>query len=565
MECACGAHAKREYQRYTTIEDAEKASGKSVGKVPCVVITDDCPSCRRHSTSISYPPEAKAPGLLSLLNASRQVKIETHVKPLKAKTMIETIHSTIMTLRGISGANAKKESLTAALALHPCLSNFLRLVYNPQMSFYQTELQLNSVPRMLLGKIEPTDTLADVYVVLSKMNEKLLLGKAGAQALAREAHRLSREGQELVQIILNRDIKAGLAEKSINECYKKAYGTNTKLIPTMAYQRYDNMTIEKLKAVDFANGVFSQIKSDGMFGNIVNHENNTYLLSRAGSPLEGESVLPLLDYVDELFDDCCMEENVVHGEILVWDTVDKVILPRAVGNGMLNSVIQTGSTLDKRYVLRFRAWDIIPYENWIEGKELTQPYEHRFNIIDQMFGDDETDIITVQECRVVRSYREAVAHFKDALARKEEGTIIKPFSMGWIDGDSSEGMKLKMDMECELIIVGFNDGDAKGKHKHTFGSLQCESSDGLLSVGVSGMSDALRKWIHEHRDECVGCAITVRSNGVQDKEDSDLKSLFLPRLVSEVRLDKKTADSLPKIYEIQESVIENIQKQLMAA
>uniref|UniRef100_A0AAU8L059 DNA ligase n=1 Tax=Serratia phage Kevin TaxID=3161161 RepID=A0AAU8L059_9CAUD len=565
MECACGAHAKREYQRYTVAEDAEKASGKSVSKVPCVVITDDCPSCKRHSTSISYPPEAKPLGVLALFNASRPVKMEPHIKPLKAKTMIETIHSTIMTLRGINGANAKKEALTAALALHPALADFLRLVYNPRMSFYQTELKLDIVPRMLLGKIVPTNDLSDIYVVLSKMNEKLLLGKAGATELAKEAHRLPPEGQELVRIILNRDIKAGLAEKSINECYKKAWGTNTKLIQTMSYQRYDNMTIQKLKALDFGKGVYSQIKSDGMFGNLVNHDGETYMLSRAGSPIEGESVLPLLDYVDQLLDDCCMKENVIHGEILVWDTVEKVILPRAVGNGMLNSVIQTGSALDKRYVLRYRAWDIIPYENWFEGKDLDHKYEHRFNMVDQMFGDDETDLIEVQENRIVRSYREAVAHFKDALARKEEGTIIKPADMGWTDGDSDEGMKLKMDMECELVIVGFNDGDAKGKHKGTFGSLQCESSDGLLAVGVSGMSDAVRKWIHEHRDECIGCAITVRSNGVQDKEDDPLKSLFLPRMVSEIRLDKKTADSLAKIYEIQESVIENIQKQLMAA
>lgn len=565
MECSCGAHAKRDYQRFTSVEAAEKASGKSVSKVPCVVITDDCPSCKRHSTSISYPPEAKPLGVLALFNASRPVKMESHTKPLKAKTMIETIHSTIMTLRGISGSNAKKESLTAALALHPSLADFLRLVYNPRMSFYQTDLKLDLIPRMLLGKIVPTSDLSDIYVVLSKMNEKLLLGKAGAMELAREAHRLTPEGQELVRIILNRDIKAGLAEKSINECYKKAWNTKTKLIQTMAYQRYDNMTVPKLKALNFEKGVFSQIKSDGMFGNLVNHEGNTYLLSRAGSPIEGESVLPLLDYVDQLLDDCCMKENVIHGEILVWDTVDQVILPRAIGNGMLNSVIQTGSALDKRYVLRYRAWDIIPYEDWFEGNEVTNPYKHRFNMIDQMFGDDETDLITVQECRVVRSFREAVDHFKDALSRKEEGTIIKPFDMGWIDGDSDEGMKLKMDMECELIIVGYNEADAKGKHKNTFGSLQCESSDGLLAVGVSGMSDAVRKWIHEHRDECIGCAITVRSNGVQDKEDDPLKSLFLPRMVSEIRADKKTADSLAKIYEIQESVIENIQKQLMAA
>lgn len=565
MECSCGAHAKRDYQRYTNIDLASKASGKAITKVPCVVITDDCPSCKRHSTSISYPPEAKSPGLLSLLNVNKPTTISPPIQTLKAKSMIDKIHSTILTLRGIQGTNAKKESLTAALALNPGLCDFLRCVYNPRFSFYQTKLQLNLVPRMLMGKIEPATDLGDIYVVLMKMNEKLLLGKAGATSLAREAHRLSVEGQELVQMLLNRDIKVGLAEKSINECYKKAYDTNTKLIQTMPYQRYDNMTIPKLKAMFTGNrAVFSQLKSDGMFGNLINHDNDTYLLSRSGSPIEGESVLPLLDYVDELFDDCCMQERVVHGELLIWDTVEQRILPRAVGNGMLNSIIQTGETLDKRYQIRYRAWDIVPYKEWFESEKVTNPYENRWHIVDQMFGDEETDLITTQECLVVKSFREAVEHFKSALFRREEGTIIKPLDMCWDDGDSPEGMKLKLEMQCELVIVGFNDADDKGKHKHTFGSLQCESSDGLLAVGVSGMSDDMRKWIHEHRDECLGGVITVRSNGVQDKEDDPLKSLFLPRMVSEVRKDKVTADSLAKIYEIQESVIDNIQNQLMA-
>ncbi|AVO22876.1 DNA ligase [Erwinia phage vB_EamM-Bue1] len=475
---------------------------------------------------------------------------------------VKLIHNAVMELRATSGANAKKEALARHFSdpqIGADLGVFLTYVYDPRRSYYQTNYDQNALPRMMMGKVEPTDVLDTVYDALDRMNRKEALGKAGAQALCKAAAGLTPEGKELVQILLDRDIKAGMAAKSINKAWMQTH--TAKLIDTVPYQRYGDMTIEKLRLMNFKRGVYSQLKSDGMFGNvIIRNGHEPQLLSRSGSVISGPSVEPMLDYIEG----CCLDggvgNSVFHGELLVRDTQTNTILKRAVGNGMINSVIQTGQAMDTRYRLEYRVWDVVFYEDWFYSKKVITPYEMRWNIVEQLFDNyDNADdrIVQPQESRVVHSFEEAVDHLKELLARKEEGTIWKPHDMPWEDGTSEYGMKGKLEMECELEIIGFKPGDQKGKHASTFGSIMMRSHCGLLEVNVSGLSDALRKVINNSRDEYIKKIATVRSNGVQDKTGNEMKSLFLPRLV-EIRDDRTQADTLERIYEIQESTINNI-------
>lgn len=477
--------------------------------------------------------------------------------------MIHDIHSAITSLRETKGSNAKKDLLTKLFSEVPGLASFLVATYDPRAAYYQSKLNLTAYPKMLVR--EKSEDIADIYPVLQALDRKEFMGAKGAQALAQYALRFDSKGHELVQMILDRDIKAGLAEKSINQAYMKSNGNNTKLINTLPYHRYANMTIELLKKMNFSQGVVSQLKSDGMFANIICTESGVQVLSRSGSPLEGGSVEDLKAEFKNVIFDTYIGPSVFHGELLVFDTLTGVFLTRSVGNGKLNSVIQKGEALDSRYQVRYRVWDVVPYQQWFECETVTTPYHKRLDIIQQIWPDDDAAaLVRVQETRIVYSFEEAIDHFKDTLSRKEEGTIDKDMDMPWEDGTSSEGLKLKLEMECELEIIGFNEGDQKGKHADTFGSLLCRTSDGLLIVGVSGISDALRKEIWENQADYLGKIIACLSNGVQDKTDNDLKSLFLPRLV-EIRLDKKEANSLAEVYEIQESVIHNILVLLEAA
>lgn len=473
---------------------------------------------------------------------------------------IKLIHNAVMELRKTQGSKAKREALVRHMYNTPELLSFLVYCYDPRRSYYQSQLNMNAIPRMLVGKVESYDSMEPVYDVLDRMNDKEILGKAGASALCKVALGMTPEGRELIQILLDRDIKAGMAEKSINKAYNEAAYAG-KLIDTVPYQRYGDMTIEKLRLMDFSRGVYSQLKSDGMFGNIIiRNERDPQLLSRSGSPISGPSVQGLLDYVQNIAWSAGVGNFVLHGELLVWDKVDRVILKRAVGNGLINSIIQTGLPIDSRYVVEYRVWDLVPYDKWFESEKVDTPYQERFGLVQDMFDDEPAnEFVRVQESKVVHSFKEAVEHLKELLARKEEGTIWKPFDMPWEDGTSEYGMKGKLEMECELEIIGFKDGDQKGKHAKTFGSIMMQSACGKLKVNVSGMPDDIRKMIHDNREQFIKGIATVRSNGVQDKTGDEMKSLFLPRLI-EHRSDRLHADSLERIYEIQESTINNIQK-----
>ncbi len=470
--------------------------------------------------------------------------------------LLEAIH----TLRETKGTNAKKEVLTQILKENPDMVDFLQYVYDPLLSYYRTKFLPNAFPRMLSRSV--VGSWDQVYDVLDQMSERTLSGQKADYELSKAATNIHPDYHELIQMILDRDIKAGIAEKGINAAFNAAGGTG-RLINVLPYHRYDNMTIDLLKKMDFRRGVYSQLKSDGMFANIIcRHGKEPEIRSRSGSLIAGGSVDNLSLVFKDIIYDAGVGESVFHGELLVIDLKQNTILPRAVGNGKLNSVIQTGEPLPEQFQVIYRVWDIVPYDKWFNAERVDIPYEARYNIISQMFEDD--GLVQVQETRVVHSFAEAVEHFKDALSRKEEGTICKAADMPWEDGTSSQGLKLKMEIECDLEIIGFNPADAKGKHSKTFGSLLCKTSDSLLIVGVSGISDDLRKYMWENQDEFLGKIAAVLSNGVQDKTDDSLKSLFLPRLV-EVRIDKKVANTLDEVYEIQKAYVENILVLLEAA
>lgn len=471
---------------------------------------------------------------------------------------------TIKQLRNIQGANAKKEFLTESFKTLPELEVFLLYVYDPMRSYYRTKLDLNAFPRMLArGLVSSWD---QVYDVLDEMAARRISGKKADHELAKVAIALDPSYHELIQMILDHDIKAGVAEKVINTAYTKAMGLpkSCELVQTLPYHRYDNMTIKLLKAMDFKKGVYSQLKSDGMFANIIcRYGKSPEIRSRSGSLIAGGSLDNLSLVFKDIIYDAGIGESVFHGELLVIDLKENKILPRAVGNGKLNSVIQTGEALEDRYQVIYRVWDVVPYDSWNDKEKVETPYSRRFDIITQLFhGED--GLVQIQETRVVHSFEEAVDHFKDALSRAEEGTICKSADMPWEDGTSSEGLKLKMEVECDLEIVGFNQGNKKGKHAKTFGSLLCKTDDGLLVVGVSGISDDLRLRMWENQGDYIGKIAAVLSNGVQDKTDDALKSLFLPRLI-EVRTDKKVANTLEEVYAIQKAYIENILVLLEAA
>lgn len=143
---------------------------------------------------------------------------------------------------------------------------------------------------------------------------------------------------------------------------------------------------------------------------------------------------------------------------------------------------------------------------------------------------------------VVYSLDEAKSIFEGYLADGKEGIILKDSNGFWEDKRSKGQIKFKGELECDLKIVGLEEG--AGKYQGKLGALLVESSDGILKVSVgSGLSDEQRILLNS--TTILGKVIAVKYNArIKNKQGEE--SLFLPIFI-ELREDKDVADSIEEI------------------
>lgn len=68
MECRCGAVAHSTKEKFTNQRTAEEASGKTVERLPCIVVKNKCQSCGFGDVQIWYPTGSKPIMARSLLS-----------------------------------------------------------------------------------------------------------------------------------------------------------------------------------------------------------------------------------------------------------------------------------------------------------------------------------------------------------------------------------------------------------------------------------------------------------------------------------------------------------------
>lgn len=430
----------------------------------------------------------------------------------------------------------EKEALLKANASDDMLKRVLEYAYNPFKTY-----GIKKRPETLGANVG--NTFDDgTFELLDDLISRKLTGTAAIEALRGELTALSASSAELLWRIVSKDMRAGFSESTTNKVWKG-------LIPDFPYMRCCLPKDAKLDEFDWALGVVSQEKADGMFVNL-DYESDAEtvrITSRQGSPFPIEAFELLENEVKARL----MAGLQYHGEMLVMRNGE--ILPREIGNGIMNSIASGGSfeATDRPI---YMIWDAIPLSAVKTKGKYEVSYVKRLLAIQRCLKNTEGKYVTLIPTRVVNSLKDAYAHYRELLLKGKEGTIIKNPHAIWKDGTSKEQVKLKLEFEVELEIVGFEAGN--GKNADTFGALKCQSSCGQLKVNVSGFTDAMRKEIHENRDDWCGAIITVRANSIlKPSESSEFYSLFLPRFV-ERRLDKSVADDLTRIEAQQQAAME---------
>lgn len=460
------------------------------------------------------------------------------------------IMQAIDVIAGASGKNDKLGLLTTYMN-DPDFERVVLATYNPFITYgiRPKRRQLESLNRNFTG---------ETWVLLNDLAARRLTGDAATKAVSRELNSLCTESAELLWRIINKDLKAGFSEGSVNKVKKGS-------IPEFAYMRCSLPKDAKLEMWPWSTGVISQIKADGMFFNANIEHTAINLTSRQGQPFPTEGFERIEDQLTLMFREDIGSPGTyyadgaqTHGELLVLNEEGQV-LARQIGNGMINKLIQ-GTPLPAGHTLTAVLWDIVPLHCTVNKGKFDQPYLSRLRTLNSAIGLMKAkrveSVINTIETRVVRSYAEAMEHYMDARRRKLEGTIIKKPLMTWKDGTSKDQVKLKQEVPVELEVFGFEEGKEGAKTAETFGSLMCRTSDHMLEVNVgTGFSDELRREINEHREDWLGAIVTVKGNEIMFAARGKLKhSLFLP-VFEERRYDKTEADSFQRVVDQFEAAV----------
>lgn len=441
---------------------------------------------------------------------------------------MKSVYDVIMKVRATSSKNEKIAILTAN-AHNNALREFLRLCYEPRVNFYISKVPAPKA-EVAEGPWEFNRELMECIV--ENLAGRKMTGNRAKDWLAFCHYQLENEWErELLTMLIERDVRAGFSESTINKVWADT-------VTDVPYMRCSLPKDAKLGAFPWKDGVYSQIKADGMYANLSRlRDGSVTIESRNGSPFP-------IDQFSEIVADA--QENLMpnwqaHGEMLVARKKMSGLdyLPRQEGNGILNKILK-GGDLPAGLVIVFEAWDIIPLSAAVAKGQHKVPYKLRFKQLQEAFNYCRA--IKIIETKIVHSFEEAQREYQYALSRGLEGTIIKHPEMFWKDGTSKEQVKMKLEFEVELRVTGYNEGT--GKAAGMLGSLQCESECGKLKVAVgSGFTDKMRKDIWARKDLKI---ITAKSNSIMPDSRKDTYSLFLPIFVEE-RLDKKTADTLERI------------------
>jgi DNA ligase-1 len=459
---------------------------------------------------------------------------------------MKAVYDILMKLRATQGTNAKRELLEAN-STNAELKLFLYHVYEPTISYYQTKIMPATMSAMMdLTEYELTYDLLDE--IIENLAERIKTGHDAMFYLGEIYAGMKEQWmRDMLTILIERDIKAGIKYKNVNKVWPK-------LITAVPYMRCTLPKNVDLNKWPWEQGIDSEIKYDGMYANIhiYQTEHCDYITSRKGSVFMNapfvmitEELRKVTETLRQKYPQFANEKYFVfNGELEMLDK-NGALMPRAEGNGKFNSMLSSGE-IPHGYTAQYKVWDFQPGSKFEAGQFDMQRRSRKVALSVSFVHESRYAILGQTE--VVYSYEGAVKAFKRARALGLEGTIVKHPEGIWKDGTSDHQVKMKAEVEIDLELVSFNVGS--GRNEDTFGSIRYKSSCGQLEVDVNGRTDDMREWFNANRDNLPGTIHTVVSNELtKPKKKGEKYSLFLPRYI-EARLDKTEANSLKEVLDI---------------
>jgi hypothetical protein len=379
-----------------------------------------------------------------------------------------------------------------------------------------TQFYIRKIPKYTPNLEVSNVTLKFALDSIGDLSKRLVTGNAAIAHLTGLLEALNIEDAKVIERIIAKDLKCGVQASTANNVWTGLVSE----YPCMLCSQFDEKLVNKIK---FPASV--QLKMDGMRFNAIVKDGKVEFRSRNGKEIQ------LLGNLEQEFLKLAGNSNCVFdGELVVNDK--GVLLDRQIGNGILNKAVKGTISDLEAHKVHATIWDIIQYKDFIAGKSDAR-YDVRFAVLNDMGMPKKISIV---ENTTVGSYEEAKVIFEKYLSEGQEGIILKDFSGVWEDKRSKTQIKFKGELECDMKIVGIQEGT--GKYKGKVGAYLVESSDGVIKVAVgSGFTDDQREIDYSVIGKIAALKYNTRIKNKQGEE-----SLFLP-IILEIREDKTEADS----------------------
>lgn len=396
------------------------------------------------------------------------------------------------------------------------LKDVIKLALDPFTQFY-----IRKIPKY--SQIETTDIgLPEAIAQLWYLSSRTITGNKAIEHLRNILCNLPADKAKVIERIIQKDLKCGVSVSTVNDIWMGLI----KEYPVMLCSGYEQKLVDKINYPAYV-----QLKEDGMRFNAIVTDGKCEFKSRNGKTIDllgnlEKEFIAMSHGIDCVFD----------GELLV--KIDGKIADRQTGNGILNKANKGTISKEEAALVVATVWDLIPYAYFTDGY-CPVPYSSRFKRLENSVI---TGNIGVVPSTIVGSLDEAKAIFEQYLIDGKEGIILKDGNGVWENKRSKGQIKFKGELECDLKIVGLEEG--QGKYQGKLGALLVESSCGTLKVSVgSGLTDADRTLLNS--TTILGKVIAVKYNArIKNKQGEE--SLFLPIFI-ELREDKTEADSIGDI------------------
>lgn len=192
----------------------------------------------------------------------------------------------------------------------------------------------------------------------------------------------------------------------------------------------------------------------------------------------------------------------------------------------------------------FYVFDIIPIAEFSSGL-YRQPLTERLNLLKNTLKFIDTDrlpnvrslpSITV-DLDIAEGHDQLDRYARDCVAEGYEGIMIKDLSAPYKCNRNTNWLKWKPVHDYDLQIVGVEEGT--GKNRGRLGALICEGVDAGVQIRVnvgSGFSDEQRDEFWQNQSAVIGQTVAVLADAVTKNQDGSY-SLRFPRFKT-FRTDK---------------------------